>query len=135
MRVIATATSLKARERGDLIVPAKSAAVLSAVIRNARNAALLAGASAVALVSIPAHANPSTAANSANFSQTTAGAISQTVPDGVCAVATTVRGGNGASSGTTATLGGIGAPGAIINARFNVLSGQAVTGAVASGGG
>ena len=87
---------------------------------------------ATVLASTSAYANP--AANTANFSQTTAGNIAQTVPDGVCAVATIVRGGGGASSGTTAALGGIGAGGATINARFNVLAGQAVTGAVASGG-
>ena len=87
---------------------------------------------ATVLASTSAYANP--AANTANFSQTTAGNITQTVPDGVCAVATIVRGGGGASSGTTAALGGIGAGGATINARFNVLAGQAVTGAVASGG-
>lgn len=99
-----------------------------------RNALLFAGASASALVSAPAWANPSTAANTANFSQTTAGAVTQTVPDGVCAVAASVQGGAGGSSGTTAALGGIGAGGARISARFNVLAGQAVSGTVASGG-
>ncbi len=92
-------------------------------------------AAAQTLSSTPVYANPATSANTANFAQATAGAVSQTVPDGVCAVVVNVRGGSGASSGTTAALGGIGAGGANINARFNVLSGQAVTGAVASGGG
>ena len=99
-----------------------------------RNALLFAGASASALVSVPSWANPSTAANTPNFSQTTAGAVTQTVPDGVCAVAASVQGGAGGSSGTTAALGGIGAGGARISARFNVLAGQAVSGTVASGG-
>ena len=101
----------------------------------ARSIALLAGTAASTFMGSVALANPSTAANTANFSQTTAGAVAQIVPDGVCAVAAVVRGGGGASSGTTAALGGIGAGGATINARFNVLAGQAVTGAVASGGG
>lgn len=87
---------------------------------------------ATALASTPAYANP--AANVASFSRTTAGAISTPVPDGICAAVTSTRGGAGASSGTTAALGGIGASGAVINARFNVLPGQAVTGAVGSGG-
>lgn len=103
-------------------------------VRRFGNAALLAGVSASAFVASPVWANPATSANNANFSQTTAGSIAQTVPDGVCAVAIIVRGGGGASSGTTAALGGIGGAGALINARFNVLAGQAVTGAVASGG-
>jgi uncharacterized repeat protein (TIGR01451 family) len=103
-------------------------------MRRLRNAALLAGVSASAFVASPVWANPATSANTANFSQTTAGAITQTVPDGVCAVAINIRGGGGASSGTTAALGGVGGAGALINARFNVLAGQAVTGAVASGG-
>ena len=104
-------------------------------MRRIRKIALLAGASASTFAGMPAWANPSTAANTANFSQITAGAVSQTVPDGVCAVAVNVRGGGGASSGTTAALGGVGGGGANINARFDVLSGQALTGVVASGGG
>ena len=81
-------------------------------MRRLRNAALLAGVSASAFVASPVWANPATSANTANFSQITAGAVSQNVPDGVCAVAVIVRGGAGASSGTTAALGGIGAGGA-----------------------
>ena len=115
-------------------VPVKHGNRFADTMHRIRNAALLAGASASTFVALPAWANPSTSANTVNFSQTTAGVIAQTVPDGVCAVATIVRGGAGASSGTTAALGGIGAGGATINARFNVLAGQAVTGAVASGG-
>ena len=87
---------------------------------------------ATVLQSAPALADP--AINAPNFSQTTAGTISTPVPDGTCAAITSTRGGAGASSGTTAALGGIGAGGAVINARFNVLPGQAVTGAVAGGG-
>lgn len=87
---------------------------------------------ATVLSSAPALADP--AINAPNFSQTTAGAISTSVPDGTCSAITTTRGGGGASSGTTAVLGGIGAGGAVINARFNALPGQAVTGAVAGGG-
>lgn len=87
---------------------------------------------ATVLQSAPALADP--AANTANFSQTTAGGISTSVPDGTCAAVISIRGGAGASSGTTALLGGIGAAGALINARFNVLSGQTVTGAVGGGG-
>ena len=109
-------------------------AACASVALGLRKAALVAGVSASAFLSGTANANPSTAANAGNFSQTTAGAVSQTVPDGVCAVAASVRGGSGASSGTTAVLGGRGAGGAVINARFNVLAGQAVTGAVAGGG-
>ena len=87
---------------------------------------------ATALASTPAFANP--AANAASFSQTTAGAVSTTVPDGTCSAITSTRGGAGASSGVAATNGGLGGAGAVINARFAVLPGQAVTGTVASGG-
>lgn len=87
---------------------------------------------ATVLASAPANADP--AANAANFSQTTAGAVSTTVPDGTCSAVTSTRGGAGASSGVAATNGGLGGYGAVINARFSVLPGQAVTGAVASGG-
>lgn len=113
---------------------ATATSFISDVMNRLRRTMLLSAVSAPFIASGPAWANPASSANNANFSQTTAGAVTQTVPDGVCAVAVSVRGGNGASSGTTAALGGIGAPGAIINARFNVLAGQAVTGAVASGG-
>lgn len=87
---------------------------------------------ATALASTPAQANP--AGNPASFSQTTAGAFSTTVPDGTCSAITSTRGGAGASSGVAATNGGRGGAGAVINARFSVLPGQAVAGAVASGG-
>lgn len=87
---------------------------------------------ATALASTPLQANP--AADAVSFNQTTAGAVSTTVPDGICSATTTTRGGAGASSGTTALLGGVGGGGAIINARFAVLPGQSVTGAVGSGG-
>lgn len=106
---------------------------LRTAARRLRAVALLAGASAIAIPA-PSFANPTAAANAANFNQTTAGAFAATVPDGVCAVATTTRGGAGASAGVSAANSGIGGAGAVINARFNVLPGQAVTGAVAGGG-
>jgi uncharacterized repeat protein (TIGR01451 family) len=89
---------------------------------------------ATAIASTPALADPASNAVAPNFSQTTAGAVATTVPDGICSAITSARGGAGASSGTTAVLGGVGAGGAVINARFNVLPGQAVSGAVAGGG-
>lgn len=134
IRVHSTVRSQAAGKQDANAVSANRESRFANAMRRMRHTALLAGASASTFVAGPAWANPSTAANTANFSQTTAGAVSQTVPDGVCAVAASVRGGAGASSGTTAALGGIGAGGATINARFNVLAGQAVTGAVASGG-
>jgi uncharacterized repeat protein (TIGR01451 family) len=77
-------------------------------------------------------ANP--APNTASFSQSIPGAIAaQTVPDGTCRAATIVKGGSGASQGTGGT-GGRGAGGAIINATFDVLPLQILTGTVAGGG-
>lgn len=133
--MLSTVTTRGALRQADIAISEKRLTRFAVAMRGIRKAALLAGASASTFVATPAWANPSTAANTANFSRTTAGAISQTVPDGVCAVAATTRGGGGASSGTGTTFGGIGAGGANINARFNVLAGQAVTGTVASGGG
>jgi uncharacterized repeat protein (TIGR01451 family) len=77
----------------------------------------------------PGQATADPASNAVNF----AGAIT-TVPDGVCAVAATVAGGGGGASATLGGTGGSGGAGAIINARFWVLPGQAVTGAVGGGG-
>lgn len=75
------------------------------------------------------------AANAANFSQASSGAITATtVPDGICAVAATVTGGSGGASGTAGGTGGTGGAGAIIKARFQVLPLQAVTGTIAAGG-
>jgi uncharacterized repeat protein (TIGR01451 family) len=133
-RVHSTSRSRAASEQAIEAATAERKPSFARVMRRIHSVALLAGVSASAFVSGSASANPSTSANNANFSQTTAGAITQTVPDGVCAIAVNIRGGSGASSGTTAALGGYGAGGANINARFNVLSGQAVTGAVAGGG-
>jgi uncharacterized repeat protein (TIGR01451 family) len=79
-----------------------------------------------------AYANP--AADAASFTRTTAGAISTTVPDGICSMRAVVTGAGGASSGTTATLGGRGGAGAVIGATFKVLPLQAVTGTVGAGG-
>lgn len=87
---------------------------------------------ATVLHSAPSFADP--AVNAPSFSQTTAGAISTSVPDGTCAAVTSTRGGAGASSGVAATNGGIGGRGALIDARFSVLPGQAVVGAVGGGG-
>jgi uncharacterized repeat protein (TIGR01451 family) len=83
----------------------------------------------------PRQATADPASNAANFSQTTPVTISATVPDGVCAVAATVVGGGGGASATLGGTGGSGGAGAIINARFRVLPGQSVTGAVGAGGG
>jgi uncharacterized repeat protein (TIGR01451 family) len=101
--------------------------------RALRAIALFAGATASALYSTPANSDP--AAAPTNFSQTTAGAVSTTVPDGVCGVTATVTGGGGASSSVvTGVNGGMGAGGAIIGATFKVLPQQAITGTVAAGG-
>ncbi|MFM9864717.1 MAG: SdrD B-like domain-containing protein [Micropepsaceae bacterium] len=104
----------------------------SAGFTRVRNAALIAGVSAYALMLGPVASDP--APNAASFSQTTAGAIAATVPDGSCAMAVSATGGSGGSSGTTALVGGRGAGGAIIGATFRVLPGQSVTGAVGGGG-
>ncbi len=89
---------------------------------------------ATTIYSSPALADPAPNSAAPNFSQTTAGAFSTTVPDGICSVITSTRGGSGASSGITVTNSGLGGGGAVINARFNVLPGQAIGGAVGSGG-
>jgi uncharacterized repeat protein (TIGR01451 family) len=81
----------------------------------------------------PGQATADPAPNAANFSQAGSGAISATVPDGICAVAATVVGGGGGASSAGGT-GGAGGAGAIIRARFQVLPGQAVIGTVGSGG-
>ena len=83
---------------------------------------------------IPRQAKADPAPNAANFSRTTPGAISTTVPDGICAVAMTVTGGGGGASSAGGTGGGGGA-GAIIKSQFQVMPGQTVTGTVGSGGG
>ena len=70
-----------------------------------------------------------------NFSQTTAGAVSSTVPDGVCGISATVTGGGGATNVAAAgATGGNGGPGAVIGATFKALPLQAVTGNVGDGG-
>ena len=70
----------------------------------------------------------------ANFSQTTAGAIASTVPDGVCGVTISSTGGGGASSGVATGASGAGGMGAAIGGTFRVLPLQVVTGAVAGAG-
>ena len=73
------------------------------------------------------------AAAPANFSKTTIGAISTTVPDGTCGATVTAVGGAGGSQ-TAGGSGGRGGGAATINANFKVLPLQAVTGTVAQGG-
>jgi uncharacterized repeat protein (TIGR01451 family) len=102
------------------------------MFRWTRQAVLFAGAAASTLISNPAFPDP--AGNPANFSQTTAGAIATTVPDGVCGFTTTAVGGGGGSSSAAAGTGGQGGGAASISATFKALPLQAVSGAVASGG-
>jgi uncharacterized repeat protein (TIGR01451 family) len=87
------------------------------------------------VTTLPRQAMADPAINAPNFSPASSGAISTTVPDGVCAVAATVAGGGGGASATAGGTGGSGGAGASIKARFQVLPGQAVTGAVGAGGG
>jgi uncharacterized repeat protein (TIGR01451 family) len=101
-------------------------------LRGIRVAMLISGAAASVLCSGIALADP--APNAASFTQSTAGSIAaQTVPDGTCRIAAIVKGGSGASQGTGGT-GGRGAGGATINATFDVLPLQSLTGTVAGGG-
>jgi uncharacterized repeat protein (TIGR01451 family) len=112
---------------------ARGCRTASRLVRGLRLFTLFSGAISTAFLSGPANSDP--APNPANFSQTTAGAVSTTVPDGVCGVTALVTGGGGASSSAVAGVnGGMGAGGAIIGATFKVLPQQAITGTVASGG-
>jgi uncharacterized repeat protein (TIGR01451 family) len=86
-----------------------------------------------ALLSAAAPVLAGPAAAPTNFSRTTAGAIATTVPDGTCGASIVARGGAGGSQ-TAGGSGGRGAGGANINATFNVLPRQAVTGTVGQGG-
>jgi uncharacterized repeat protein (TIGR01451 family) len=104
----------------------------SASLRRSKFVALLTGAFSSIILPGPAFTNP--APNPVAFSLTTPGAVSTTVPDGVCGLVGSVTGGGGASQGIDATLGGIGGGGARIGATFKVLPLQAVTGTVAAGG-
>jgi uncharacterized repeat protein (TIGR01451 family) len=81
----------------------------------------------------PGQAIADPASNAANLSKTSAGAISTTVPDGVCAVAATVASGGGGASSAGGS-GGYGGAGARINAKFRVLPSQVVTGDAGDGG-
>ncbi len=90
--------------------------------------------SAVALAFGLAPASSGPAPTPANVNQTTAGALTGAVPDGVCGVSVTAIGGGGASSGVATGASGAGGMGAVIGATYNVLPLQAVTGAVAGGG-
>jgi uncharacterized repeat protein (TIGR01451 family) len=105
-------------------------AVFSRAGRSARMLALFAGATSTTIFNGPVEADP--APVPANFNQTTAGAVSTTVPNGTCGVVATATGGGGASHGLGA--GGRGAAGAVISATFKVLPQLAVVGTVASGG-
>jgi uncharacterized repeat protein (TIGR01451 family) len=80
----------------------------------------------------PGYTDP--APNPTTFNQTTSGAVSTTVPDGVCGFVGSVTGAGGASQGIDATFGGLGGGGALIGATFKVLPLQAVTGDVGAGG-
>ena len=102
------------------------------VFSSLRQIALFAGAAASTLISNPAYPDP--AANPANFSRTTAGALATTVPDGVCGFSAIVVGGGGGSSTAAAGTGGQGGGAASIRATFKALPLHAVLGAVASGG-
>jgi uncharacterized repeat protein (TIGR01451 family) len=86
------------------------------------------------LTMMPLRANADSAPNAPNLTRTTAGALSSTVPDGTCAVAATVIGGNGGGSASIGSTGGASGAGAIIKARFHVLPNQSVTGAAGGGG-
>jgi uncharacterized repeat protein (TIGR01451 family) len=86
------------------------------------------------LTMMPLRANADSAPNAPNFTRTTAGALSSAVPDGICAVAATVIGGNGGASAAIGGTGGAGGAGAIIKAQFHILPSQPVIGAVGGGG-
>ncbi|MCE9622287.1 MAG: DUF11 domain-containing protein [Actinomycetia bacterium] len=75
------------------------------------------------------------AANAANVSQSTTGALAGgSVPDGTCRAHITATGGGGASGGLAAANGGRGGAAATIDATVAVLPGQAYSGSVAGGG-
>ncbi|WP_426243191.1 Ig-like domain-containing protein [Nocardioides sp. LHG3406-4] len=94
--------------------------------------ALMAGGSLVLTVGAlsPATADPATVP--AAFTKTNTGPFSQIVPDGVCAVDATVRGGAGGSAINAADLNGSGAD---ISATYRVVPGQNLNGTVGGGGG
>ncbi len=76
------------------------------------------------------------AAGPGALSVTAAGVFAAgTVPDGTCRASITALGGAGASSSAAGgATGGQGAPGALLGATFDVLPGQAYSGAVGGGG-
>ena len=86
------------------------------------------------VTTLPRQAIADPAINAVNFRPASSGTISTTVPDGICAVAAIVTGGGGGASGVSGKTGGSGGAGASINAKFQVLPSQAVTGAVGAGG-
>ena len=77
----------------------------------------------------PAAANPATVPG--NVTITATGAYSGTIPNGVCAVRATVRGGAGGSSIAVANTNGAGAA---VTATYRVQPGQAYSGTVGGGG-
>src|SRR5690606_39393083 len=82
------------------------------------------------LTPTPASADP--APQAAAFTRETPGAFSGLVPDGVCAVDVTARGGAGGS-----VIGGVASSngaGAVISARYPVTPGQTLAGEVGGGG-
>lgn len=87
----------------------------------------------VALVSTVPQALAGPAPAPTNFSKTTVGAITTTVPDGTCGATMSATGGAGGSQ-TAGGTGGRGGGAATINANFKVLPLQAITGTVAQGG-
>jgi uncharacterized repeat protein (TIGR01451 family) len=119
---------------GDKVLSQTITAIWQRKQKTARPNWLGIGMSCLFAVTIaPGQATADPASNAANLSQTTPSAISTTVPDGVCAVAATVVGGGGGASSAGGT-GGTGGAGAIIRTQFQILPGQAVTGAVGAGG-
>jgi uncharacterized repeat protein (TIGR01451 family) len=86
------------------------------------------------LTMMPLRANADSAPNAPNSTRTTVGALSSTVPDGTCAVASTVVGGNGGASAAIGGTGGSGGAGAMIKAQFHLLPSQPVIIAVGGGG-
>ena len=98
---------------------------------------MTASVAAVAIQSGPltARSLADPAANAANASRTTAGALAAgTVPDGTCAAKITALGGTGGSSPVSGGSGGRGGAGAAISATFAVVPGQSFSGTVGGGG-
>ena len=93
-------------------------------------ASLLAVSTVVVALPEPVTASPATVPGPVTISAT--GPYSGTVPNGVCAVRATVRGGAGGSSIGIANANGAGAA---VSATYAVLPGQSYSGTVGGGGG